>query len=182
MPWVIGTFKGHLYESERERDLYEEAALRLGMSVVEISHFLRALLMTETDPIRPRGKRFEFGRKIRPSDPYDDFNWMNAEVPLPDAKVDLWTAWDEMRSDHQACQWIMEHEPTNSDVLKVMRNQLAWNRFGAVRWPTENGRKAFHALSELQEASITSLIALGEGKRGGEAVTEALEEMLELAS
>jgi hypothetical protein len=179
MPLVFGTFKGHMYESERERDLYEEASLRLGISVIEISRFVRALLMSESDPIRARGKRFEFGRKIAPGDPYDDFHWLNAEVPPPNAKVDLWTAWDEMSSDHRACEWILAHEPTNADVLKVMRNQLAWNRFGAVRWPTENGRKAFHALSELQEASITSLIALGLGKRGGEAEVEALEEMLE---
>jgi hypothetical protein len=178
MHLVFGTFKGHMYESERDRDLYEEASLRLGMSVIEIARFVRTLVMTETDPIRARGKRFEFGRKISPGDPYDDFHWMNAEVPAPDARLDLWQAWDEMNSDHRACEWIMAHEPTNSDVLKVMKNQLAWFRFCAVRWPTENGRKAFRGLSEIQEASITSLIALGQGKRGGEPEVEALEEML----
>jgi hypothetical protein len=72
----------------------------------------------------------------------------------------------------------MQNNPTNANVLRVMANQLAWMRFGAVRRPTENGRKAFRALSELQEATIQSLIEKGRTKRGGEAVTEALEKML----
>jgi hypothetical protein len=181
MPLVFGTFKGHMYESERDRDLYEEASLRLGMSVIEISRFVRALVMAESDPIRPTGKRFEFGRKVQ-SDPFDDFHWMNSEVPAPNDRVDLFQAWDEMQMDDRACVWIMENARTNANVLKVMRNQLAWFRFGAVRWPSENGRKAFDALAELQEASIHSLIAVGRTKRGGGAVTEALEAMVEPAS
>jgi hypothetical protein len=55
---------------------------------------------------------------------------------------------------------------------------LAWFRFGAIRWPTENGRKAFRGLAEIQEASITSLIEVGRTKRGGAEVTKALQEML----
>jgi hypothetical protein len=59
-----------------------------------------------------------------------------------------------------------------------MRNQLGWFRFGAVRWPTENGREAFRGLTELQDGTIQSLIEKGRKKRGGEAVTKALEAML----
>jgi hypothetical protein len=175
--WVVGT-NGAMYQSERERDLFEEASLRLGMSVIEIARFVRELLMAEIDPIRPKGDRFEFGRKVQGLFDDDYFSWINAKIASPDAKVDLWKAWDEMRSDDTACEWIIQNNPTNANVLRVMANQLAWMRFGAVRRPTENGRKAFRALSELQEATIQSLIEKGRTKRGGEAVTEALEKML----
>ena len=134
--------------------------------------------MAEMDPIRPKGKRFEFGRKVQGLSDDDFFSWINAEVPAPDAKVDLFKAWDEMRSDDEAGEWIMENKPTNANVLRVMANQLAWMKFGAVRWPTENGRKAFRALGELQEATITSLIEKGRTKRGAEEVVAGLEAML----
>jgi hypothetical protein len=175
--FVVGK-NGVSYESERERDLFEEASLRLGMSVIEIIRFVEALLMVEMDPIRPTGERFEFKHKVQGLPDDDLFSWINAEIPSPDAKVDLWKAWEEMRLHDRNCEWIMQNNPTNAAVLRVMANQLAWLRFGAVRWPTENGRKAFHGLSVYQEAAIQSLIEMDRRRRGGEAVVEALEEML----
>jgi hypothetical protein len=168
---------GVIYRNKRECELYEEASLRLGMTVIEIIRFIEAMLMVEMDPIRPTGAKFEFGRKVQ-GVPDHDFSWMNVEVPAPNDRVDLWQAWAQMENDHRACEYIMENQPTNADVLKAVRNQLAWFRFGAIRWPTENGRKAFRGLAEIQEASITALIETGRTKRGGDEVTKALQEML----
>jgi hypothetical protein len=168
---------GVVYRNKRECELYEEASLRLGMTVIEIIRFIEAMLMVEMDPIRPTGEKFEFGRKVQ-GVPDHDFSWINAEVPAPNARVNLWIAWAQMENDHRACEFIMSNQPSCSTVLAVMRNQLAWHRFGAMRWPSANGRKAFHGLAEIQEASITALIATGRPKRGGAEVTKALQEML----
>jgi hypothetical protein len=168
MPFLVVGANGTYYESEWERDLYEEASLHLSISVLEIAHFVRALLMVESDPIRALGAGFKFPKSKC---------WIN-NVPAPDAKVDLFECWERMRDDDRACVWTMKNKPTNADVLKVMANQLAWMRFAAARWPAANGRKAFHALTELQEATIQSLIEKGRTKRGAQEVVGALEEML----
>ena len=167
MHLVVGA-NGYYYMSEWERELYEEASLRLSISVLEINNYVRALLMIESDPIRTYGSVFRFPKSKC---------WIH-NVPPPDAKVDLFECWDRMADDDRSCLWTMEHQPTNADVLKVMRNQLAWMRFAAVRWPTEIGRKAFHGLSEVQEATIQSLIEKGRTKRGAKEVVAGLEEIL----
>jgi hypothetical protein len=158
---VVGK-NGILFGSEEARELYEGASMRLGWSVIDIVHFVWDELLN--------GKTYLVTKQPKST--------LSNEVPAPDEEVDLALIWQQMASDDNACAWIMSHEPSISDVLRVMANQLSWLRFGAVRWPTADGRKAFHALCELQHVAIRSLIAKGRTQRGAQEVNAALAAML----
>jgi hypothetical protein len=151
---------GVCYDSEEVRELFEGTALKLEMTVQEVSRFVfKELLMPRAEVLKEMFTEFE-------------------EVPKPSDDVDLDATWARMRRDDRACEMIMMQNPGNWLVLEVMRVQLAWLRFAAVRWPTADGRKAFNAMMELQQVAIGVLIAKGKARRRCEPITELLEAML----
>jgi hypothetical protein len=173
---VVGK-DGAIYETESDRELFEEAVRRHCMTVMEIADFIRGLLMAEADPIQAKGERFEF--KKPPRD-YIDFGWINPRVPAPDAAVDLFEAIEEMKRDAKACEFILNYEPSHSNVLRVIQNEISWSRFFAGRWPTPEGREAFRAMVAVHEATIRSLAARArrKGQRGQE-LAERLEQVMQ---
>jgi hypothetical protein len=168
--------KGITYPDEEQRDLFEEAALRLGTTVMEIEKFVRALLVCDGNEDKV-GPWFAFGAKVRGLED-DGFSWLNQKVPEPNVKVNLFEAWREMKSDSKACERIMEGNPSSPMVWKVLRNQLGWARFYAVRFPTPEGRDIYSAMVEFHEAVIKALVAKARAKRPGQDLADALQEML----
>jgi hypothetical protein len=169
-------FKGVTYPTEEQRDLFEEAALRLGTTVMEIEKFVRALLVCDGNEDK-EGPWFEFGGKVRGLQGHS-FSWLNHRVPEPNVKVNLFDAWRQMKADAGACELIMKGKPNTAEVWRVLRNQLAWSRFYAVRFPTPEGREVYRSMVEFHEASIKALVAKARSKRGAQELADALEEML----
>jgi len=169
--------KGITYPNEEQRDLFEEASLRLGVTIMEIERFVRALLVCEGNEDKD-GPWFEFGAKVRGLED-DGFSWLNHQVPEPNVKVNLFEAWREMKSDSKACERIMEGKPNTATVWRVLRNQLAWSRFYAVRFHTPEGREVYRSMVSFHEASIKALVAKARAKRGAQELADSLEEMLQ---
>ena len=151
---------GVCYDSEEVRDLFEGTAMKLEMTVQEVSRFVfKELLMPRAEVLKEMFTEFE-------------------EVPKPGDDVDLDETFARMRRDDNACEMIMMQNPGNWLVLEVMRVQLAWLRFARVRWPTADGRKTFNAMMELQQVAIGVLIARGRKHREAAPLVEMLETML----
>ena len=84
----------------------KELARLFSMSIIEVADLARAFALAEIDPLKePKGEVFVFQRQRPPPGPFGsreedfDFNWINQEVPEPDAKVDLLIALHEFRRD-----------------------------------------------------------------------------------
>jgi hypothetical protein len=157
-----------LFLSEFEKDLYEDAALRLGISVLELAQHARRICL---GPVQVEGPRARFPEMC-----------LVDCVPAPSVNVDLREAWEQMSVDDAACECILRGKPSMDDVLRVIRNQLKWMRFCAARCETREARDVYRTMAAFRETTIRALIAKGRGRRGGEAVIEELEEMLEMVS
>ena len=70
---------------------------RFGIPIVEIDYMARMIAQADTDPLSPEewGKPFDYDNYRKVSlNPDDIFSGgINAEVPEPNAQVDLLTAW-----------------------------------------------------------------------------------------
>ena len=121
------------------------------------------------DPVQVRGPPFTFPATCLSDD----------DVPAPSANVDLAEAWTQMRADDHLCEHILSHKPSNADVLRVIRNQLAWMRFCAARCEWAEDRDVYRTLAAFREATIRALAARCRAKRGGEAMADALQAVLE---
>lgn len=123
----------------------KELARLYSMSIVEIADLARAFALAEIDPLKePKGEAFVFQRQRQRPGPFGsreedfDFNWINQEVPEPDAKVDLLIALYEFRRDSDRCANLLAE---NAEALSIERlvaisnNRLMWARFLAVRHP-----------------------------------------------
>jgi hypothetical protein len=152
--------------SEFEKDLYESAAIRLGISITELVKHARRICL---DPVLVEGPRVRFPETC-----------LVDCVPAPSVNIDLGEAWAQMHADDAACEYLLREKPSMDNVLKVMANQLAWMRFCAARCERAEDRDVYRTLTAFREATIRALIARGRTKRGGEEVTELLEEMLEV--
>ena len=154
-----------MFASQFEQDLFEDAARRLGISITELTKHARRICL---DPVQVRGAPFTFPATCLSDD----------DVPAPSANVDLFEAWMQMRGDDHLCEFILSHKPTNADVLKVIRNQLAWMRFCAARCERAEDRDVYRTLTAFREATIRALAAKCRGKRGGQTMADALQAVL----
>jgi hypothetical protein len=154
-----------MFFSEFEQDLFEDAALRLGISLRELTKHARWINL---DPVPVKGERVTFPETC-----------LVDCVPVPTANIDLREAWTQMRVDDAACEFILTHTPSHEDVLRVIRNQLAWMRFLAARCETPEGRDVYRTMAAFREATLRALAARFRTKRGGETMIDALEEILE---
>jgi hypothetical protein len=118
-----------------------------GFSIEEIAYMARMFAQAEYDPLPPDewGEPFEFsmwrvslfGREF-------DFDCIHAEVPKPDAQVDLLIALRECVRDMKAIAAIYAAHPDLSLLInwKIYSRLLEWERFWAVRHLDPKVRKS----------------------------------------
>ena len=112
-----------------------------GMPIMEIANIARASVLAQIDPLIATGDEFVFQTKRPRHEPFGsseddyDLNWINREVPEPDACVDLIEALQQYQTDAVRGDRIIAGNSTFEDVVRVNNNQRAWFRFWAVRHP-----------------------------------------------
>lgn len=142
-------------------DLLTKLARTHGMSIVEIAEFARATLSAELDPIRATGERFVFQRqrprKWKFGDREEDFDlcWINTEVPDPHAVINLLDALEEFKSDVERCEMLLKGDLPIERLRAISKNQFAWCRFWAVRFPDGAIRATFARQAAEAEALMT---------------------------
>ena len=132
----------------------QQLSKRTGFSIVEISYMARMMAQAEYDPLPPEdwGEPFEFPeRRISVTGDDFDFDCIHAEVPKPDAQVDLLVALKEAERDQRAIAAIFaQHRDLSLRALYQIYNRLLeWERFWAVRHLDPEIRKA--SKREVQE-------------------------------
>jgi hypothetical protein len=125
----------------------QQLSKRTGFSIVEISYMARMIAQADYDPLPPEewGEPFEFPqRKISVIGDEWDFDCIHAEVPKPDAQVDLLIALRECVRDMKAIAAIYAAHPDLSLLVnwKIYNRLLEWERFWAVRHLDPELRKA----------------------------------------
>ena len=111
------------------------------MPIVEIANLARASVLAQIDPIEATGEDFVFQSQSPRREPFGaseddyDLNWINREVPAPDACVDLLVALQQYQADTMRGKSILAGTPTIEDSVRVNNNQRAWFRFWAARHP-----------------------------------------------
>jgi hypothetical protein len=120
---------------------------RTDFSIVEIAYIARMIVQAEYDPLPPEewGEPFEFPQRgISVIGDEWDFDAINAEVPKPDAQVDLRVAWREAERDQRAIAAIFaRHSDLPLGALWQIYNRLLeWERFWMVRHLAPEIRKA----------------------------------------
>jgi hypothetical protein len=142
--------------NEEMREALIKLAERMGFSVTEIDYMARMTAQPDYDPLPPEewGEPFDFsGRKVCVFDD-DDFACISADVPKPDAQVDLRRAGQEWESDLATVAAIYD----SGRELSVAQNWLLflngwdWLRFWSVRHPDAKARAKF-AAAEADEAA-----------------------------
>jgi hypothetical protein len=109
-----------------------------GFSIVEISYMARMMAQADYDPLPPEewGEPFEFPqRRISVIGDEWDFDCIHAEIPKPDAQVDLRIALIEAERDQRAIAAILaRHSDLPLGALWQIYNRLLeWERFWMVR-------------------------------------------------
>jgi hypothetical protein len=133
--------------NEKRLKTLQRLSKRTGFSIVEIAYMARMFAQAEYDPLPPEewGEPFEFPeRKVSLFGDEFDFNCIHAEVPKPDAQVDLLVARIEYGRDMRAFAAIYAAHPDLSLLVnwKIYDRLLEWERFWAVRHLDSETRKA----------------------------------------
>lgn len=125
------------------------ALLRLAkltdISITGIDYMARLIAQADRDPLPLErwAAPFEFSNRIKIID--DDFLTINAEVPEPDAQVDLQTAHQEWLSDIGKVAEIYESgaQLTLTQHWRIFLNGWDWFRFWSERHPNPVARAQF---------------------------------------
>jgi hypothetical protein len=127
-----------LFTKSEQRQL-QQIMRRLGMTVWEVLSMAREQVLDEIDPAPGEGERFEFHRPDFITADY----FQHSAVPAPDANVDLITALHICDRDTQnAAVLLADKDKLPLDALwQTILNILDWQRFLAVRDPSEVGRR-----------------------------------------
>jgi hypothetical protein len=125
----------------------QQLSKRTGFSLQEIAYMARMIAQTDYDPLPPEkwGEPFEFPeRRINVTgDNRDFFDPIHAEIPKPNAQVDLSIAWSEAQKDQKAIAAILARSDLSLRALQqIYTRLLEWDRFWAVRHPNPEMRKA----------------------------------------
>jgi hypothetical protein len=128
-----------------------------GISIVEIANIAWAIVSAELDPIEATGEDFVFQTKRPRREPFGsseddyDLNWINRDVPAPDARVDLIVALQQYQTDTLRGDRIIAGNSMIEDVVRVNNNQRAWFRFWAVRHQSPAMRAKYKEFLESTE-------------------------------
>jgi hypothetical protein len=130
----------------------EELAKKTDSSVQEICELAKLIVLSQYDPIPPRelGEVFDFKdhRKIALF-PKDDFGWINEDVPLPNADVDLFVALREVERDFENMREVLSLSRSSSRRLslqtlcRIVCVTFDWQRFWAQRHPNPETRRKY---------------------------------------
>jgi hypothetical protein len=147
--------------SEEFLNTLQQLSKRTGFSITEISYMARLMDQAEYDPLPPEdwGELFDFPeRGISVIGDEWDFDFIHAEIPKPDAQVDLRIALIEAVRDQRAITAIFaRHRDLSLEALWQIYNRLLeWERFWAVR----------NLDPEVREASKRNVLAI-EAKMNG---------------
>src|SRR6476620_3022334 len=149
------------------RALLCRLSLRHRMSVVEILEMVREQVLAEIDPIDAEGEPYEWPHPREGEAGWMSLNWFTAEVPKPDAVIDLLRAWEQFKADTGTCEYLLNHDPSIPTVLKIYRNQAAWFRFWSVRASRPEQRALNAAWAERCEAKLKTFEARAAKQRKG---------------
>jgi hypothetical protein len=133
---------------EELRDGLVKFSRRVGFTLREIFYMARMILQADVDPLSPEewGEPFDFPeRKLSVLDDEFDFHCINAEVPKPDAQVDLAIAWKEFLRDLQSVAAIHASHPDlpfRASRL-IFNNHFDWLRFWSARHPDAEAKAKF---------------------------------------
>jgi hypothetical protein len=118
----------------------------------------------EVDPIEANGEfMFKRQQRIQPIElpcsvdgkrMFDDFCSFNSEVPPPNAKINLFDAWNECQRDAEECAKALEADLSIENLRLVSLNQLSWQRFWSVRDPSAEMRELLAKRVEEGEGMI----------------------------
>jgi hypothetical protein len=117
----------------------------------------------EVDPIEANGEfMFKRHQRIQPIElpsvdgkrMFDDFCSFNSEVPPPNAKINLFDAWNECQRDAEECAKALEADLSIENLRLISRNQLDWQRFWSVRDPNAEMRELLAKRVEKGEGMI----------------------------
>jgi hypothetical protein len=116
----------------------QQLSKRTGFSIMEISYMARMMAQAEYDPLPPEkwGEPFEFPeRKVSVTSEECDLDCIHAEIPKPNAKVDLRIALIEAMRDQRAIAAIFARHSNLSiaALFQIYNRLLEWERFSAVR-------------------------------------------------
>jgi hypothetical protein len=143
--------------SEEHEALLKSLAHQYGMSIVEVADAARMAASMEMDPLKVKGEWFVFQHNRPRTTPIDldDFCSFNTEVPPPDANVNLFDAMAECRRDAENCEYALKHDLSLKRLRQISLNQLAWQRFWAMRHPNAEMRELLAKRVKEGEAAIT---------------------------
>jgi hypothetical protein len=141
--------------NEERQALLNSLAQQFGMTIVEIADLARMFASLEIDPLEEKGPSFMFDHNPRtlPID-LDDFCSFSTKVPPPDANVNLFDAMEECRQDAENCEYALEHDLSIERLRAITLNQLSWQRFWAVRHPSQELRELLAKRVKVGEAAI----------------------------
>ena len=132
--------KGRAMTKDEMLKTLQQLSKRTGFSIQEIAYMARMIAQTDYDPLPPEkwGEPFEFPeRRINVTgDNRDFFDPIHAEIPKPNAQVDLWIAWKRAQQDQKAIAAILARSDLSLAALfQIYTRLLEWERFLAVRIP-----------------------------------------------
>jgi hypothetical protein len=127
--------------------------------------FARMIAQAGVDPLplRELGEPFDF--KAKPKwrvFEHCDFTYLNAEVPLPNADVNLFEALEEFEKDFECIQWVNDETKRDRKSVtlegkhRILMLLWDWWKFLAYRHPDPGFRDVFRNLAD--EASAMSLV------------------------
>jgi hypothetical protein len=146
---------------KRRNDLItrlERLSQQVDMSIVELAEIASKIVSVRIDPIEPTGEPFVFqNRRPNCQACFDDPLWINEEVPLPDADVDLIDALEEYKRDAVRAAVLLESKPGIEQLLRIHQNQLDWFGFWAASHPVPEMRETFGQRLAEREAAMAQL-------------------------
>ena len=144
--------------SKPKRRQLERIARQSGMSLMEV--FRLARQTASDDPAPGTGERFMC---FRPDFVGPDY-FETANVPPPDANVDLLRAYDHWKQDIRIADELLDNYSSPALALASHRNHLAWLRFWAARASTPERREEARADAAEHEAAMARAEAIRAAK------------------
>lgn len=135
--------------NEESLALHTQLAALHGMSVAEIANLAHAMVLAEIDPVDATGEAFVFQSRRERREPFGsneedfDLDWINKEIPEPDARVDLIEALYQFKQDIERGKMVLDRDCTTENRVRVQDNHRAWFRFMSVRHPLPAMRSKF---------------------------------------
>lgn len=143
--------------SEHDRRIWQRLSLRHGASFLEIAQIIREEILSRADPL------YQGEADRKPNAPnlaivgFDYF--AKRKVPAPDANVDVLIAFDQASHDQTIATYLLDQRPSLHTLIEIVRNQLSWSRFFAVRSPLPEDRERHATFAEDIEGYLAKLDA-----------------------